>query len=264
MSPTVETVVAAGLVGTAVSLLLGSAPAPVGLPRSRGPARRALLGVTCLAAVPVLWWWLDASRFALVVVIGASGAAAGRLVLHRRETMAAERRSERVLALCEGLASDLSAGQPPLAGLSRAAEEWPDFGPVAAAGQLGADVPAALRELALRPGAAQLNTLAATWQVAHDTGAGLAGALAQAAESIRQQRRTARLVGSELAAARATARMLALLPVGVGLLGAGIGADPIGFLTGSVPGLVCLGAGLALSLAGLWWLERIADQVLAR
>ena len=76
--------------------------------------------------------------------------------------------------------------------------------------------------------------------------------------------RTARLVASELAAAHATARMLAVLPLGVLLLGTGIGGDPVGFLTGSTAGLVCFAVGLGLSFAGLLWLERIADGVLGR
>ena len=62
------------------------------------------------------------------------------------------------------------------------------------------------------------------------------------------------MVAAELAAAYATARMLAVLPLGVLLLGSGIGGDPVGFLTGSIPGLVCLALGLALSFAGLQWL----------
>ena len=87
---------------------------------------------------------------------------------------------------------------------------------------MGADVPAQLRELAQRdPAPGSSRTLAATWQVAHDTGSGLAAAIGQAAEAIRDDRRTARLVAAELAAAHATARMLAVLPVGVLLLGAG-------------------------------------------
>ena len=129
---------------------------------------------------------------------------------------------------------------------------------------MGADVPSLLRDLSARPGAAQLRTLAATWQVAHDTGSGLAAAISQAGEAIRSDRRTARLVASELAAAHATARMLAVLPLGVLLLGTGIGGDPVGFLTGTTAGLVCLAVGLALSFAGLLWLERIADGVLGR
>ena len=110
-------------------------------------------------------------------------------------------------------------------------------------GRWGRTCPARCASSPADPGARQLRTLAATWQVAHDTGSGLAAAIGQAAEAIRADRRTARLVAAELAAAHATARMLAVLPVGVLLLGTGIGGDPVGFLTGSTAGLVCLAAG---------------------
>ena len=100
--------------------------------------------------------------------------------------------------------------------------------------------------------------------MAHDTGSGLADAIGQAAEAIRADRRTARLVAAELAAAHATARMLAVLPVGVLLLGSGIGGDPVGFLTGSIAGSGVPRPGLGLSFGGMLWLERIADRVLGR
>jgi tight adherence protein B len=215
-------------------------------------------------SVLVLWSWLSTERFVLVALLAAVALGVGRLVRRRRAARGAEQRSDQVLAVCDAMASDLAAGQPPLVSLDRAAAEWPEFAPVAAAGRMGADVPAALRDLAARPGARQLRTLAATWQVAHDTGSGLAASIGQAAEAIREGRRTARLVAAELAAAHATARMLAVLPLGVLLLGSGIGGDPVGFLTGSAAGLGCLALGLALSFAGLLWLERIADRVLGR
>jgi tight adherence protein B len=239
----------------------------VTLPAGAGSGRvlpRALGVVTVGTAGLVLWSWLDVHQFVLAVLLLLVAAAVARLVARRRAARESDRTADQVLAVCDAMSSDLSAGQPPLLSLRRAAEEWPAFAPVAAAGEMGADVPTALRELSERSGAGQLRTLAATWQVAHDTGSGLAGAIAQAGEAIRSDRRTARLVGSELAAAHATARMLAVLPLGVLLLGTGLGGDPVGFLTGTTAGLVCLALGLGLSLAGLLWLERIADGVLGR
>jgi tight adherence protein B len=232
-------------------------------PSARVPPR--LLVPIAVAALAVgLWSWLDAHQFALAALAGLVVWGLGRLLGRRQAARAADRTAEQVLAVCDAMASDLAAGQPPLASLRRAAEAWPGFAPVAAAAQMGADVPGILRELAERPGARQLRTLAATWQVAHDTGSGLAVAISQAAEAIRADRRTARLVAAELASAHATARMLAVLPVGVLLLGMGVGGDPVGFLTGSTAGVVCLTVGLGLSFAGLLWLERIADRVLGR
>jgi tight adherence protein B len=255
----------------AVALAMAAAalvlPGRLVLPGTATTGRAVPQALVLVAVVSVglgLWSWLDAHQFALATLLGLVATGVGRLVRRRRAARAADRTADQVLAVCDAMASDLAAGQPPLASLRRAAEEWPAFAPVAVAGLMGADVPSLLRELACRPGARQLRTLAATWQVAHDTGSGLASAIGQAAEAIRADRRTSRLVAAELSAAHATARMLAVLPVGVLLLGTGIGGDPVGFLTRSTAGLVCLAVGLGLSFAGLLWLERIADRVLGR
>lgn len=184
-----------------------------------------------------------------------------RQVHQHRERSAADRRAAAVIDVCEGLAADLRAGQPPLPALQAAAREWPEFCVVADAGRLGGDVPAALRGLAELPGAQGLRAVAGAWVIAHRSGAGLADAVALAARAIREQRATARIVETEMASARATARLLAMLPVGVLLIGRGAGGDPFAFLFGSTAGLICLGGGLALSWAGLAWLERIARSV---
>ncbi len=232
--------------------------------RGRGSLSPALVLLAVATAVLVLSSWLSTERLVLAALLAAVALGVGRLVRRRRTARAAEQRSDQVLAVCESMASDLAAGQPPLLTLDRAASDWPEFAPVAVAGRMGADVPAVLRELSRSPGGRQLSTLAATWQVAHETGSGLSAAIEQAADAIRSDRRTARLVAAELAAAHATARMLAVLPLGVLLLGSGIGGDPVGFLVGSTAGLVCLAVGIGLSFAGLLWLERIADRVLRR
>ena len=256
---------AAALAGLGVSLLVPSR-------RSRGPGvtrpRRPLPPLLVVAAVGLgaatVWSSLDGHAVVLVVELLVVVGAVVRLARRGRRARVADARAEQVQSACDAMASDLAAGQPPLRCLDRAAREWAELAPVAVAARMGADVPTALRELGELPGARQLRTVAATWQVAHSTGAGLASALARAADSIRAERRTTRLVAAELSAAHATARMLAVLPVGVLLLGAGIGGDPVGFLSRTTAGLVCLGVGLGLSLAGLTWIEHIADRVLRR
>jgi tight adherence protein B len=259
------TALAVALAALAAALMV---PAAGSLPARRRPSggrvNPLLVVLAGAGGGAALWSWLPLQRFVLAAILVGLLGAVVRLVRRRRAARAADERSEHVLAVCDAMASDLAVGQPPLLCLEHAASQWPEFAPVATAGRMGADVPAQLRELAQRPGAGELSTLAATWQVAHDTGAGLAAAMVQAAGVIRDDRRTNRLVAAELAAAHATARMLALLPVGVLLLGAGVGGDPIGFLTGSLPGLCCLALGLGLSFLGMLWLDRIADQVLRR
>jgi tight adherence protein B len=195
-------------------------------------------------------------------LVAGAAAIAGRAVLRARERRrAAAETAARVLDACELMSAELVAGQPPGAALRRAATGWPSLAPVAEAAELGGDVPQALRRLASEPGAADLRAVAGAWVVAHRSGAGLADALDRVVVSIRADRALGRVVEGELAPARATARLVAGLPVAVLLVGNSGGGSAIGFLFGTPLGLACLASGLALGLTGLWWIERIAAQV---
>jgi tight adherence protein B len=261
-----ETVTAALLLAVAVALVVPGRPTgPASLPSLARAGRWSRpAAVTGGAVVLGTWWVLDASHVVLAAIAVGVALGAVRLAARTRATRRAEARTVRVLAACDGMAADLAAGQPPGAALRRAAQEWDELQPVAVAAELDSDVPAALRRLADAPGAGQLRTVAAAWQVAHRSGTGLAGTLGRVAGVLREEQRTRRLVATELAAARATARMMAALPVLVLLLGAGIGGDPVGFLIGTPLGLGCLALGLGLTQLGLLWLERVADGVLGR
>jgi tight adherence protein B len=165
-----------------------------------------------------------------------------------------------VLEVCDLLAAELAAGRPPGSALAAAAERWAPLVGAVEAARLGADVPDALRRLSEQhPGAADLRWVAGAWQVAQRSGHGLASALERTAAGLRARRRTRRLVDSELASARATARLVACLPLAVLLMGAGAGSDPWTFLLTTPVGGACLVAGLALVALGLWWIERLAD-----
>ena len=69
-------------------------------------------------------------------------------------------------------------------------------------------------------------------------------------------------IAAQLAGPRATARLLAVLPLLGILMGAGLGMHPLSFLLGGPPGLACLTAGVALDGLGLWWTRRMAARVL--
>lgn len=169
-----------------------------------------------------------------------------------------------MLEVCDLLAAELAAGRPPGTALSVASERWPPLVTAVEAVRLGADVPDALRRLAeIRPGAADLRWVAGAWQVAQHSGHGLCAALDRTAGGLRARRRTRRLVDSELASARATARLVACLPLAVLVMGSGAGSDPWTFLLATPVGWVCLAGGLGLIGLGLWWIERLADRAAA-
>lgn len=234
------------------------------VPTSSGVPTRTGVATGLVLAAGAVWW--ASSLSVETMVLAAVGLVLtlviSRLVHRRRLLAASRRRSAQVLLACDSIAGDLGVGLTQRIALDRVASQWTEFAPVAAAAHLDADVAGELRRLAALPGATELASLAAAWQVAHRSGAGLATTLTGVAEVIRGEMATARLVETELAAARATANLMVALPIGVLLLGAGIGAQPWQFLIGSPIGLGCLIIGLALDLAGVWWMQGIAAKVL--
>ncbi|NYI99368.1 tight adherence protein B [Nocardioides thalensis] len=251
--------VAAALMATAASLLLVPRGGLGKERQRRRPAAPYALAVAAVAAGVVV---ADEPRVAvLVVIVGAAGLTGARLVARHREDRRAAVVRSRVVELCATLHAELAAGQGPGPALARAAADWPLLAPVVRTAATSGDVPAALRDLTSVPGAGDLRVVAAAWQVAHRTGHGLGDAVARVAEELRGAEQTRRVVTGELASARATARLVAGLPVVALLMGSGAGADPWAFLVGHPLGLACLGGGLGFVLAGLTWIEALARDV---
>lgn len=224
------------------------------------PGRSLLVG-SMLVALPVAIVVLPPSSLALALV--GVGAGAGVLFLQRRRAgrLRAQETGDQVQRFCAELSAELAAGLPVSSALDGVAARWPELGPVAAAARLGGSVPETMRDLAAGPGAGDLRLVAAAWHVAQRSGAGLALALQSVAGSLTERQRTRRLVASELASARATARLMALLPVLTLAMGSGAGGDPVAFLLSTTAGLLCLATGCLLALAGLWWIEAIASSI---
>ena len=225
--------------------------------RRTAPRAGVLVGVGIASGVLLITQ--PAHRAVLVSVLAGGVVGAVRLASSARASREADDNRILVVDYCEALLGELHAGQPVHRALQRCVAVWSRSEPVAVAAAIGADVPIALHRLADDvAGAEPMHRLAAAWELCASTGAGLAPAVERVLETTRDQLALDRLVQSELASARATARLVALLPVVV-LSGAqGIGARPWEFLLSTTAGTVCLGAGLALAFAGLAWIDRIA------
>lgn len=264
-------IVAALLAGAAVACWLGL-PRPgavrvqVLTERTRvGPARRTLdprAGALLAGGAGLLW--LGPVPAAL---LAAGAVLALRSWSGRRR--AAEQAVERVRAVeaCATLGGELRAGRTPAGALSAAAEvasggSRTALAAAAAAAAAGADVPAALLQRGREPTAVPevLRGLAACWAVCGAAGSGLAAAVERLEEGLRATLAQRRAVESELAGPRATAAMLALLPLAGLALAAGLGADPLRVLLHTPVGLVCLTAGVGLDVLGLRWTARMVAR----
>ncbi|WP_030163483.1 type II secretion system F family protein [Spirillospora albida] len=159
-----------------------------------------------------------------------------------------------VIELCDGMAAELAAGRTPDDAFTTSASVLDP--PVSAA--LLETRPPPLERLAEQRGAEGLRLLAACWRVGSERGGTLAAVLDGLAAALRDEEAQRQEVTVQLAGPRATARLLAALPL-VGLaMAAAMGARPLGFLFGTLPGLACLLTGVALNLAGLYWTRRMA------
>lgn len=225
-----------------------------------GPARWTRYAAGALAASVIVRVVGPGAR--LVVVATASAVAAvflRRLLALWRLRIARRARQRRVIALCDALSAELRGGLPATTAVRRSCDGDAELAPVLAAAELGGDVASAMRLCAEAPGAEGMRALAAAWDVAGSSGAALAAVLERLAQSLRSDDDARAEVEATLGPPRATAKMLAVLPLfGLGL-GASIGAHPVGFLLGTPWGLACLAAGALLSLVGLWWVERLAS-----
>jgi tight adherence protein B len=101
--------------------------------------------------------------------------------------------------------------------------------------------------------------MAVAWQLAADHGMAISAMMRTVQADIVERQRFWTRVQASLAGARATAVILAALPVLGIALGELIGAAPIAFLTDGVIGGWFLVAGTGLLCAGLWWADRITD-----
>ena len=169
-----------------------------------------------------------------------------------------------VTEFAEAWAAELRAGRSTGQALVAAISEVDDpvvraaLRPVSDSVGLGGDPAPFLRQGAVHPGCELLRPLAAAWEVGAGRGAGLAESVDRMAAAGRNRLQHQQEVAAHLAAPRATARMLAGLPVFGWLLGMAVGARPLSFLLSTPPGWCVALVGVSLELLGLRWTSALA------
>lgn len=235
--------------------------------RARPAAIRGHPDLRILAGIPALGVAASVIFGAIVptlVSVPIAGFMA-RLRRHARETRQELETRCAVAEFATTMVGELRAGHPPGEALCTAADAADGaaarlFGEFAAVVRAGGDVPGALAAASREPGADALARIAACWRIAAERGAGFAAALDRIAAGLRNDDEGHRELEAELAGARATARLLAGLPLLGVLLGTGMGAAPLDVLVRTPLGAAVLCAGLALLAGGLVWTERIAED----
>jgi len=169
----------------------------------------------------------------------------------------------RLVHALRALAAELSAGSTPADALERASGDPPLWPHALAAARFGDSIPRGLRQDAARTSdlAPQLRQLAAAWSVGAAHGGGLVASIERLALSVQAQFELRGVLSSELAAPRATMRMLSALPLVGVAMGYLLGADPIGWFLGSSVGALIAGTAVALTIAGVVWTRRIVGRV---
>ena len=253
------------LLAAAAASLLVAGP-PVGRSRLAG-----LSDLSDRAAAFDLRLGLGGAAVAVLVVLGpvaaavalGAGVAAARMAGARRAAAAAARERGRALEALAVLGGDLRAGRAPaeaLAATASVAVGGTRRALLAAAGaaELGGDVPAALDGPSEVPEV--LRGLAACWAVCAVSGSGLAAGVERLSEGLRAADAQRRAVAAELAGPRATAALLATLPLAGMAMAAALGARPLHVLLHTPAGVVCLLLGLSLDGLGLLWAGRLVAR----
>jgi tight adherence protein B len=166
-----------------------------------------------------------------------------------------------------GLVGELRSGAHPAVAAEHAGEDAGPviatvLGTVATTARLGGDVTVALGDLArTQPAlAGVLGQLSRAWQLAGRHGLPLADVLDAMRRDLDQRVRFARQVSARMAGPRASAAVLAGLPVLGLLLGQAIGAAPLHVLLHTTLGQFLLVLGVLLTCAGLLWSARLVGK----
>lgn len=241
-----------------------AAPSPrrhLAQPKSRPRITRAAAPVV---AVPLLAAAAVAAPAVAVAGVLVSAVSVRRWGRSRRR---AQRRAQgRAMASAlQSLVGELSVGAHPVQAFGAAAADCDGavaaaLRGVAARARLGSDVATGLREAGSASEVpAYWSRVEVCWALAAQRGLPMSVLMRAAQRDIVERQRFTDRVDAGLAGARATAAILAGLPVLGILLGHLVGAHPLRFLIGG--GGWVLVTGVALLCAGVGWSDRIIDRL---
>lgn len=234
---------AVALLAAAIALIPPASPATARLrvltgrrsgrrPSLRVPRVGMVLPAVCGAVILGGWSRLGFGSAVPVLpaTAGAVATATAAVVLSRGASERGRRRlAGRLVEAVGTLAADLRAGQQPAEALA------------------AVDGSPAIGHRAVR----------AVWEVSEHSGAPAAAVLDRVEQDLRAREAQHREIAAQLAGARSTAGLLALLPVlGIGL-GAAMGARPLAVLLGQPRGQLALVVGVVLEALGVLWTARI-------
>jgi tight adherence protein B len=198
----------------------------------------------------------------LVAGVGAVCAGMAGRTWERRRRAAREQEARAALAEALGaLAAELRSGRP----LEAAARTAVGVGGEGGSGSaLVAAVCAPPATVFVAKGSLdrELARISAAVTLSRRTGCSLAAVLAAVEDDLRSGIRQAADLRSATAGPRASAALLAGLPLLGVVMGSGVGADPWHVLTATGTGNVLLLAGVGLELAGIAWSARLVRRAL--
>ena len=222
----------------------------------RGIAGCLVFGVATILPLPIVL---------AAIVLGSTVILRYHRQQRNRRYMAESRSLETALDVLVG---ELRVGAHPVNAFCSAADEaghpvGAAFHSVAARSRLGADVTTGLHTVAASSAHPALwHRLAACWQLACDHGLAMATLMRTAQRDIIERQRFSARVSAATAGARATAAILASLPILGILLGQLIGAHPLRFLLSEDAGRWLLLSGVTLACSGLLWCDRITGRLM--
>lgn len=225
-----------------------------------------LTAIPAAALLGIAVWLLiaPASRTRLEVIHGGSARDVDSVkrFLSRRKTKPVTVH-ERLTVALRTLSAELRAGSTPGEALARSAGAPPLWPNALAAARFGDPVDSAFAaDAILHPSiSGPLRQLAASWHVGVMRGSGLAVSVERLTLSLRAQQELQTTLRNELAAPRATSRMLAFLPVIGVAMGYLLGANPIAWFLGSPVGLSILLVAVLLTIVGAVWTRAIVRRV---